>query len=365
LLATLLLVLSLAACDVCDGSRKIACPTCDGKTTLLLDCRPCAGRGKRACRVCGPESEAIAVWKGVTPGKGVVPCPHLSCEKGVVRGKDASQKEWKDKCRLCAGRGTLGCPFCDKTDLPCEWCGGKKKVAIPCVDCRATGAIACPSCVAKIESTACPLCAGEPAPECSRCGATGHVLVPCVVCRGADVAACLACFGAGRQPCVECRATGTYRYEPTPRTIGVTRDTGKRSCATCDGKGTVDCTDCKQRKTRCWRIDRPGVAHEKGQVRVDCESCAAKGKIECGGCARGTWRGIEVAALGFLAHGQAQKAVNFLIEAQTRAEKWFASGPAGEASEERERRLKDRDAARERLRHELREAEERATANAR
>ena len=212
MLGAFLLLFALAApaaCDLCVATQKIVCPTCEGKKTLVADCWLCEGQGKRHCPVCSGEGDAVEAWKGVTPGKGLVPCPSPYCDKGIVTWATFGHT---DKCRFCSGRGAIDCAFCLKTDFPCAPCGGKKKLQTPCFDCRATGTIPCPLCVTKPDA-GCALCAGAPGPACTRCGASGRMAVPCVACRGTDIAACVECSGTGRTACAECYATGTIRVK--------------------------------------------------------------------------------------------------------------------------------------------------------
>jgi len=349
---------SPAACEMCVGTQKIVCPTCDGKKTLVADCWLCDGQGKRKCPVCSGEGDPPAMWKGVTPGKGLVPCPN--CEKGVVYWKDFGQK---DKCRFCSGRGALDCAVCLKTDIQCAPCAGKKKIETPCFDCRATGLVPCPLCVTKPGTGACALCDGSPGPECTRCKSSGRMAVTCIACRGTNVSACMECVGTGRRACEACYGTGIMRYKLVDKMTGSETNGGKKSCVPCGGKGTVDCGECKDRKGPCWLSRNPKIAHENGKLLLECESCYGKGRVECGGCARGPHRGFEVAARALRDRGRFAEAAALFKDALLRAESWYASkARPDETSEEVEARVANREAAIERIRKALRAVEEKATA---
>lgn len=46
------------ACYSCSGSRQVACPSCNGKTTVSTDCPKCSGRGRdSSCRACGGSAK--------------------------------------------------------------------------------------------------------------------------------------------------------------------------------------------------------------------------------------------------------------------------------------------------------------------
>jgi hypothetical protein len=340
-----------AACPLCVGTAKIVCPTCDGKKSLTADCWLCDGKGKRQCPVCSGGNDFVANWNGVTPGKGILPCPSKSCDKGVVFWADFGQK---DKCRLCSGRSAIDCDFCLKTDFPCVPCGGRKKLQSACFDCRASGAVPCPLCATKSDAAPCALCAGVAGPDCAQCGASGRMSATCFACRGTDRAPCFECRGTGRQACAGCYGTGTMRYKLVNKTTGSETNGGKKSHDPCKGKGTIDCPDCQDRKAPCWMARNRENGHEKGKYKIECEFCYGKGKIECGGCSRGSHRGLEIAAGVLRGAGKPEEATAFLREALKRAERYFDSKrSANESADDIEKRVAAREAAMARIRKEI------------
>src|SRR5262249_32337166 len=177
-------------CALCGDKKVVTCPSCGGKKTYFDNCTGCDGKGKRPCLLCGsyvniPEKE----WKGVTPGKGLLPCTNSYCVKGTV-----TWETWGEKapCKLCAGKGAIDCKLCSGSEIPCIRCNGKMKIEYACTDCRMTGEIPCPLCQPKVaKAKGCFLCQGAAPIDCPRCQASGKVLVKCPVCKGTERAFCI------------------------------------------------------------------------------------------------------------------------------------------------------------------------------
>jgi len=141
-------------CDLCGGTGKTACVTCQvmGRATGRALCATCKGKGRTTCTQCGGK------WK-------------------------------LDACASCDGEGKVA-------TFAWKWNGAKRQL-----DWSKTLSL-CPVCAGKGFSQICQACGG------ALPGQRGTA--PCLPCKGAGVVAgvCPACKGARTASCVGCNGTG-------------------------------------------------------------------------------------------------------------------------------------------------------------
>lgn len=313
---------SESPCALCRGENTVACPSCDAKGKFTDRCDSCEGRGKNPCgmKACG------------TVGKGLLPCPNSACEKGNMLWEDGS----KEPCRLCAARGTIDCPICSDSEVPCYRCEGKRTQQRPCLDRRASGRLPCPLCRVSAESKTCAWCNGSRESPCLRCRSTGTESLVCPLCRGTDQAFCPHCAGLGKIACKNCYGTGWIRLKTWGSGKHVAR-AGKERHDACQGKGWQPCPVSKERRVACWMVSPSSrFTHKDGKVVADCTQCGGRKHLDCMGCAQGEFRALEIsAAILRTTNHHAQEAA-LLGAALKKAEEYFARGAVGARSSESE-----------------------------
>ncbi len=307
-----------AACDVCKDEESVTCTGCSGKGSTTEKCFQCESKGKVSCFIDGCGAL----------GKGLLPCPNPACAKGSVKWED----EHVDPCRLCSGRGTVDCPICNDSELPCLRCQGKRSLTWPCLDCRTSGRVPCPLCQVQPDETTCAWCRGSAEWNCPRCKSAGTEILQCPLCRGSGKAICPDCTGLGKVACKSCHGTGWMRIKLVDRKTKADRGAGGRHRHDdCQGKGTVPCPAGDARKADCWMALRlKSWKHENGKLVASCQWCGGEKRLRCGGCDSGGFRVLEVSAQMLSRADHPGEAAALLRSAIARAEAYFARGPRAE-----------------------------------
>ena len=130
-------------CQLCHGEKEIT----DTATTAWLTCPDCSGYGQMA----DPACSGLGYIEDYEHPVRYSACP--TCNETLI------------KCPECSGQGFTG----DDPTIPCELCGGDKRVCstcsgeatYTCPECNGTEIVPCPECIIEGETATCPLCSGS------------------------------------------------------------------------------------------------------------------------------------------------------------------------------------------------------------
>lgn len=263
-------------CAVCETTKTVQCPTCNGKGQVKSPCAACH-RGKVPCHHCPGVREKAEKEGVIVRKKGHVPCTNYGCNK---KGKVQRDGMRPARCHYCKGKGALRCPYCKGRDVvTCGVCLGERNKLRTCIDCVGSGKLPCPGCAVRPTAQNCVLCKDAGLLTCAVCKGKNEGEAHCHRCHGEGQRACDTCLAMAREPCDVCQATGVTRSTDAQ---GRQR-TGTRKCDQCNGRGLEQCGHCKKGRVDCeWC--------EKGKVQGTCGACPLEGRSYCANCLSGRAR---------------------------------------------------------------------------
>lgn len=115
------------ACDLCVGTSKIVCPTCDGKKVLVADCWLCCPgcdatgveRFMLVNTTTGSETNGGKKSHSACSGKGTIDCPDCQDRKAACwmardRKNGHENGKYRVECERCYGQGKVECGGCSR-----------------------------------------------------------------------------------------------------------------------------------------------------------------------------------------------------------------------------------------------------------